>query len=82
MDVKVPLLFLPSDLFFDAMAPCLGAIGGLYEHSGYNFFPFFEALSTVRVNRIESFVVLVTYICIRLHILCIMCVIIVAIVMA
>lgn len=43
----VPLLFLPSDLFFDAMAPCLGAIGGLYEHSGYNFFPFFEALSTV-----------------------------------
>lgn len=43
----VPLLFLRSDMFFDALAPCLGAIGGLYEHSGYNFFPHFKALSTV-----------------------------------
>eukprot|EP00871_Galdieria_phlegrea_P004855 jgi/Galph1/5370/GphlegSOOS_G4092.1 len=42
----IPLCLIRSDMFFDALAPCLGAVGGLYEHSGYNFFPVFETLST------------------------------------
>lgn len=43
----VPLCVLRTDAFFNVMAIALGSVGGMYEHSGYNFFPNLPGLSTI-----------------------------------
>lgn len=40
-----------SDLAFHLLVPCLGAIGGLYEHSGYDFGPAFRDLEATGWRR-------------------------------
>lgn len=53
IEIVVPYLFplfLASswmDLRLHSVILSLGTIGGIYEHSGYNFFPFFESFSTM-----------------------------------
>mmetsp|Transcript_525 Transcript_525/g.1796 ORF Transcript_525/g.1796 Transcript_525/m.1796 type:complete len:264 (-) Transcript_525:270-1061(-) len=44
----LPLFALGSEgcVIFHILAPALGTVGGLYEHSGYNFLPAVESLST------------------------------------
>jgi hypothetical protein len=43
----VPLSFLKADAGFNFIAIALGSLGGMYEHSGYNFWPRFPGLSTM-----------------------------------
>jgi hypothetical protein len=43
----VPLCMLKADAAFHFVAIALGSLGGMYEHSGYNFCPYFPGLSTM-----------------------------------
>ncbi|KAF6003509.1 hypothetical protein F1559_001556 [Cyanidiococcus yangmingshanensis] len=43
----VPLCLLKADAAFHFFAIALGSLGGMYEHSGYNFWPRLPGLSTM-----------------------------------
>lgn len=43
----VPLCMIRSDAKFNVLAIALGSLGGMYEHSGFNFWPRMPGLSTL-----------------------------------